>query len=360
MNRLEAERLLGGYATDTLTESEKKVLFTAALEHQDVFDALMDEEALRELLSDPMTRQHLLGLLSGSGSGSAKVRPFWRRPAVMGVAASLFLIVTTSLVLRRQPEVQLVVSAAPKVAKESEGKSAGDMDAQVTIPLPKTAREKTFIPPRASVSSAPALPKKVESVAEAMEYRREDSVEAPATAVAPTPTQLDHQKIKGAPATEGLAAAPLGLVASGQGEKAKPSDKAAAKQARATLTESSLSGSKATETEASQRVPGGPQKKAPSFLPHLEQLSGDRYRLIVTWGPEGYLYLLKRSGSDVRAIPSISSTVTKSGGLKTVFEFSSDDQEVLDLYLLSQPVADPALIPPANEGEGHWQRILPR
>ncbi len=40
------EQILGGYATDTLTEEEKRQLFEAALHDQTLFDTLADEEAL--------------------------------------------------------------------------------------------------------------------------------------------------------------------------------------------------------------------------------------------------------------------------------------------------------------------------
>jgi hypothetical protein len=56
----EVRKLLGGYATGTLTEEERSLLFSAALQDQELFDALADEEVLRELLAEPATRQTLL------------------------------------------------------------------------------------------------------------------------------------------------------------------------------------------------------------------------------------------------------------------------------------------------------------
>ena len=66
MKHAEAEKLLGGYTTGTLTEAERQTLFAAALERQDLFDALADEEALRELLSDSAARTQLLAALSSN------------------------------------------------------------------------------------------------------------------------------------------------------------------------------------------------------------------------------------------------------------------------------------------------------
>ena len=44
------EQILGGYATDTLSQEEKHQLLEAALHDQLLFDALADEEALKSLL----------------------------------------------------------------------------------------------------------------------------------------------------------------------------------------------------------------------------------------------------------------------------------------------------------------------
>ncbi|MGZ3708798.1 MAG: hypothetical protein ACXVBC_07805 [Bdellovibrionota bacterium] len=56
----EIRKLLGGYATGTLSETERNLLFSAALEDQELFNLLADEEVLRELLEEPATRQILI------------------------------------------------------------------------------------------------------------------------------------------------------------------------------------------------------------------------------------------------------------------------------------------------------------
>jgi hypothetical protein len=63
MRREDIPKLLGGYATGTLTAEERQALFEAALEDQELFDALAKEQALRELLEDPAARAHLLAAL---------------------------------------------------------------------------------------------------------------------------------------------------------------------------------------------------------------------------------------------------------------------------------------------------------
>ena len=68
-----------------------------------------DEEALRQLLADPAARAELLAVFPRPA-----VR-LWRRPAFVGLAAGLFLLVTTSMVLLRrgQPPTGAHPSAGP-------------------------------------------------------------------------------------------------------------------------------------------------------------------------------------------------------------------------------------------------------
>ena len=56
MTPRELEKLLGGYAAGTLSEEERGALLRASLEDQQLFDALADEEALRDALADPVFR----------------------------------------------------------------------------------------------------------------------------------------------------------------------------------------------------------------------------------------------------------------------------------------------------------------
>ena len=50
MSPEDIKKLLGGYATGTLTAAEQQALFAAALEDQELFDALASEQPLRDLL----------------------------------------------------------------------------------------------------------------------------------------------------------------------------------------------------------------------------------------------------------------------------------------------------------------------
>jgi hypothetical protein len=77
------KKLVGGYATGTLTAEERQALFQAALQDQGLFDALAREEALREALSDPAARARLLAALDW--------RRWWWSVPVRALAAAAAL-----------------------------------------------------------------------------------------------------------------------------------------------------------------------------------------------------------------------------------------------------------------------------
>jgi hypothetical protein len=93
MSKHDLEKLLGGFAADTLTEEEREQLYTAALNDQQLFNALADEQALKELLADPGVRRRLLASLeqkSASGAGDSLSWLDWfRRPAGLAFAGGL-------------------------------------------------------------------------------------------------------------------------------------------------------------------------------------------------------------------------------------------------------------------------------
>jgi hypothetical protein len=84
MNRDDIQKLLGGYATGTLTPEEQQALFEAALSDQELFDALAHEEVLRDALSDPSARAHLLAAIDNAPV--PWYRQWWRPMAVVAAA----------------------------------------------------------------------------------------------------------------------------------------------------------------------------------------------------------------------------------------------------------------------------------
>src|SRR5580765_2577536 len=84
MNRDDIQKLLGGYATGTLTPEEQEALFAAALEDQELFDALAREQSLRDLLGDPVAKAQALAALDQPKHGWVTR---WWRPAALAAAA---------------------------------------------------------------------------------------------------------------------------------------------------------------------------------------------------------------------------------------------------------------------------------
>lgn len=103
-------KLLGGYATGTLTEAERKALFDAAIEDQQLFETLADEQALKELVEDPASRAQLLRSTEDVPFSMAAVLRDWierpRSKALLGVAAVLVVAVTVTE-LRKSPPQQI-------------------------------------------------------------------------------------------------------------------------------------------------------------------------------------------------------------------------------------------------------------
>lgn len=87
------EKLLGGFAADTLTAEEKQQLYQAALHDQTLFTTLVDEQAFKELLADPVVRRRILQSLQATNSATAGGSLSWldwfRRPAGLAWAGGL-------------------------------------------------------------------------------------------------------------------------------------------------------------------------------------------------------------------------------------------------------------------------------
>jgi len=117
----DAARLLGGYATGTLTDAERQALFQAALDSQELFNALGDEQALKELLEDPAARRRLLEAL-----GEAR-RPLFERAAAWftrpstwalagGATAAVLLAVIAVRSLVEMPRKQAIALKTAETA----------------------------------------------------------------------------------------------------------------------------------------------------------------------------------------------------------------------------------------------------
>jgi hypothetical protein len=156
-------KLLGGYATGTLTPEERAALFAAALEDQELFNALAREQALLDHLRDPAARAELLAALDKPARA-----PFWQwllRPAVAGFAVAG--IVTKAVVavwqstrvpiMKQPPPTILAEARPPQLPLAADAPRARDaVPPQATAPLDR----KTVAPrsPSPEAMSAPAPP----------------------------------------------------------------------------------------------------------------------------------------------------------------------------------------------------------
>lgn len=106
------QNLLGGFATDTLTDRERELLFTAALKNQELFDALANDQALRDLLSDPASRRQLLQALEPR---KREVFAWMRRPLYWAVAVSAMtaLVVAVSIRQTRPHPTEVAQTLSP-------------------------------------------------------------------------------------------------------------------------------------------------------------------------------------------------------------------------------------------------------
>ncbi|MBC8167227.1 MAG: hypothetical protein H7Y20_15325 [Bryobacteraceae bacterium] len=102
----DVRRLLGGYATGTLTGEERQLLYTEALNDSSLFEALADEQALRDLLDDSASRaQVLMAVENRRFSILNALRDWFEHPKskALTAAAAVLLVAVAVSMLREQP-----------------------------------------------------------------------------------------------------------------------------------------------------------------------------------------------------------------------------------------------------------------
>ena len=172
MSNPEIRKLLGGYATNSLTESERQALFEAAVGDQELFNALQDEEALRELLADPQSREKVRRALE---EPQPTVAPWWSRRWVWGgtaaaaVAAMAVAVVIqwnpprresppSPLATRQEVAKAVVPEETPAAARESKDQLSASKDLE-SAPRAFKKREPSLPVPAA----APAITRRAQA-----------------------------------------------------------------------------------------------------------------------------------------------------------------------------------------------------
>ena len=163
MKRDEAEKLLGGYATGSLTGEERELLFTAALEDQKLFEALADEEALRDALSDEAFKRELIVALSEpQPSLWGRLTAWWQRPYSLALAGGIAAVLLAAVIVQQMASPD---AAPQEVAMVEHKRSAAESEEFAVVPEP--VEESASAPAPVAVPSG-----KPEPMAEAVSTER--------------------------------------------------------------------------------------------------------------------------------------------------------------------------------------------
>lgn len=329
--RPDAEKLLGGFATGTLTEAEKALLYAAALDDQQLFEALADEETLREVLADPAVREHLLKVLA------PKVIPWWRKPTVLGLAATVFLILTTQLVVKRTPMPEPSTPALKALPTPQE---LGEPPAQVRPNESTRALREPVTPVENKKGRAPQAPEKPQAAEAGLAGAPPTLAEpkAPAAAGPPAPVLADTME---APKRD---AAP----------RAEKAEQAAAKESRP-APQGGGQNQVGQVAGTVSRKKATPERSSPTWT--LERLPDQRLRLQVVRS-SGFLYLIARQPRDSHMLEPRQES-TKQGQYQSTFEWTPREGEVVDLYHLLQPTPAPLALPATGPLDGWRVRVWP-
>jgi hypothetical protein len=196
----DVRKLLGGYATGTLTEEEKRELFEAALRDDVLFAVLSDEQALKDVLDDPAARaQALQAADTHRFSIRAAFREWFERPrskALAAIGAVLVMAVSYTAIrdFRAAQPVQQVAELRVKL-----------------VPAPQVTQ--TPVSPAPSLLSAPSETRR--ATAKRAEPRRAEPPRQALTTPEPKLTAAAPEAVfvsDAQPLTAPPAAAPAGAV----------------------------------------------------------------------------------------------------------------------------------------------------
>lgn len=209
MPREDLEKLLGGFATNTLTEEERKALFEAALTDQALFNALADEQALKELLDDPRARRQLLASLEAKTRAKQWFQQSWSWALAGSLAAAVLAVTLVTREAGVPPPVQpeRLESSKQQAASESApAPQAGDAASHAQAKREAKARRAPATPAKPSrkqnervtaTAPAPATRDETSAAADAPSARKNALATVPAPsegASAPTPAPSQERQ----------------------------------------------------------------------------------------------------------------------------------------------------------------------
>lgn len=189
MPREDLEKLLGGFATNTLTDEERKALFEAALTDQALFNALADEQALKELLDDPRSRRQLLASLEAKTQAKQWFQQSWSWALAGSLAAAVLAVTLVTREAGVPPPVppERLETSKPQASEPQPGDSALPAEAKREAKALRApaAPAKPSLKKDERVSAPAAVPAtrdEASAAADASSARKN----APATVPAPT------------------------------------------------------------------------------------------------------------------------------------------------------------------------------
>ena len=259
----DVRKLLGGYATGTLSDEERNLLFSAALEHQELFDALADEEALRELLAEPAMRQTLLERLQPMPlaavplptPASVAMPRMWDRfnPYRLAVAGGLaLLLIAATLQYRRLHAPEPTTIASVDLSKSRPPASSVPENGPAPRSIPRIA------PPAQSTAPQEAAPPAADArVPQAIELDRTNERNDENNAAA-SEKKAEKETADATPARQQLNQAVRDQVAREQVPQAAP---------KASEPAGKISERRSTPVSPSQIVTGGLSRAPAPLLP---------------------------------------------------------------------------------------------
>jgi hypothetical protein len=142
VTRDEARKLLSGYATGSLTELERQLLFDAALDDQELFDELAEEQVLKEIIDLPGAKDRLITALT-----PAPQRQFVWWPWAAGVAALATIVIAVWTMQRPAPQPTELAANVPVPTAAPAPKQEPERATQVFEQVaPKVAPPKPVAP----------------------------------------------------------------------------------------------------------------------------------------------------------------------------------------------------------------------
>jgi hypothetical protein len=347
MKREDIEKLLGGYATGTLTDQERQALFEAALTDQALFEALAGEEAFKELLEDPHCRREIEQALRDRPRGFLqRVTGWMRQPRVWALAGTLAVSAVLAVVVfrtqsptrefelaqRQPPPAQIVAPpASPPPAADIAGRP---MSRAMAPRADKPALSKHAYEPEtlADGLTVPAPPPPATPIAESV-----PAAQAPMNLAATAPAvqkaaQQQTEFVGGYPSRVAQQSAAQSVMVDGANavdkkvQEAEQSSGASANQIR---RQAALQLSYKVLTQ-------GPDGQFAEANPRLQNAAGVPLRVNLEANQPGYLYVNGASGNlfTTQAVP----------GANYVVQPSPEDRK-LTVILSRHPVAIP---PPAQ------------